>query len=298
MISRIDGEGTVVSPRGWKTKEILHAGFQLTNPRARLVLSRARRWSLPLALGELMWHLSASNEASVLTYYADQWRNFARGAAIPGSCYGFKLFKRSNDEPSQWDRALRELRHDPATRRAVVMLHDGEFETEDRDVACATMIQFLVRDDRLHATVYMRSNDVVWGLPYDCFLFTLLQELMAVELGLKLGIYTHFATSMHLYERHFGKVEKLLAAGHLPRLEMPQLQRPEQIPGVVRFEREIRTSEPRLEFHDVGPYWSDLLLVLSQFKARRMGNDDLARLISQRIASTPYGELLEPQRAY
>jgi hypothetical protein len=59
----------------------------------------------------------------------------------------------------------------------------------------------------------MRSADAVWGLTYDLFSFTLLQEMMLNELrssgmdDLELGEYIHTAGSLHIYERHFGMAE-------------------------------------------------------------------------------------------
>jgi hypothetical protein len=50
----------------------------------------------------------------------------------------------------------------------------------------------------------MRSNDLVLGACYDVPAFTLMQEVMANDLGVKVGCYYHFANSMHVYSRHYG----------------------------------------------------------------------------------------------
>ena len=54
-------------------------------------------------------------------------------------------------------------------------------------------------------TTYMRSNDLWMGFPYDVFQFTCLQTLLAMELDVELGTYTHVAGSLHLYERDYAK---------------------------------------------------------------------------------------------
>ena len=36
--------------------------------------------------------------------------------------------------------------------------------------------------------VHMRSNDVFMGFPHDVFAFTMIQEILANDLGVKLGI--------------------------------------------------------------------------------------------------------------
>ena len=47
----------------------------------------------------------------------------------------------------------------------------------------------------------MRSNDIWTGFPYDVFSFTAMQIILAFQLGVGIGEYTHIAGSLHLYER-------------------------------------------------------------------------------------------------
>lgn len=41
----------------------------------------------------------------------------------------------------------------------------------------------------------MRSNDAYLGFPHDVFFFTMIQELVARSLGIRVGDYHHFATT-------------------------------------------------------------------------------------------------------
>jgi len=56
----------------------------------------------------------------------------------------------------------------------------------------------------------MRSSDVIFGIAYDVPAFTLFQEILANELGVGIGTYTHVSNSLHIYERHFELAEKIL----------------------------------------------------------------------------------------
>jgi thymidylate synthase len=56
----------------------------------------------------------------------------------------------------------------------------------------------------------MRSNDIWTGLPYDIVYFTLLQKLVADALGKEYGTYTHFTTSLHLYDKDEVKIRAAL----------------------------------------------------------------------------------------
>lgn len=55
----------------------------------------------------------------------------------------------------------------------------------------------------------MRSNDIIWGLPYDIFMFTNLQQVIANTLNLKLGWYEHNPTSMHVYSNHYNMLKEM-----------------------------------------------------------------------------------------
>src|ERR1700693_236259 len=111
--------GGETSPRGMPTIESRVVSFTLVDPRRRCILNPQRKWSLPLALGELCWHLSGSTKASTLAYYAPAWKSFADSEGhIRGSCYGSKVFM-GTDGDSPWTRVRHLLRSDRDTRRAV-----------------------------------------------------------------------------------------------------------------------------------------------------------------------------------
>ena len=219
-------EGLPTAPRGMPTKELLGQTVTLTNPRARVVLAAARRWSFPLAIGEFCWHASASDDVDTLAYYAARWRKFsADGRTVRGSCYGRRIFGRGRDGRSRWDMLLALLREDPESRRAVIDLsgHDV-LDPSAPDVSCTSTFQVFVRNRLVHAVVHMRSNDAVWGLPYDVFLFTMLQEMLARTLRLDLGVYVHGAASLHLYERHTALARRVLAEPPPLSSEMPAME--------------------------------------------------------------------------
>ena len=58
----------------------------------------------------------------------------------------------------------------------------------------------------------MRSSDIWFGITYDIPFFTILMQVMRVQLlekypDLKLGTYTHHSVSLHMYERNFIAIE-------------------------------------------------------------------------------------------
>lgn len=270
VLSSLLTEGQQAKPRGLQTLELFPATLTLTRPRNRCVLNRERRWNLPLAIGEFCWHVSGSNDLRFIEYYAKRWREFAEdGSTIRGSCYGHRIFSQSRESRSQWDQVTELLRRDPSSRRAVLNFQD---QTEDlisqKDIPCASTMQFLIRDSRLHAITCMRSNDAIWGLPYDVFLFTMFQELLACELGLPLGNYIHTIGSLHLYERHFDLARRIVGVPAVPAEEMPAMQLHDQLRRFLDLEARARTGtniHPH-EKQSLHPYWRDLLSVLEWFR--------------------------------
>ena len=74
---------------------------------------------------------------------------------------------------------------------------------------------FCIGTPKLFFKIYMRSNDVILGLPTDIAFFTVLHQQAFLHLKniypeLELGSYIHSVDSLHLYEKHFKLVEEML----------------------------------------------------------------------------------------
>lgn len=262
----------VSSPRGLPTRELTNVLVTIENPRERFITNPARRWSLPLAFGELAWHLSGSQDVEALASYAAIWRRFSTGATINGSCYGHRIFSKTAIGKSQWEICKEALLTDEHSRRAVIQLYDPEQNyLTSPDVSCALNIQFVARGGLLDATVLMRSNDLYFGFPYDVFLYSNLQELMAVELGLQLGAYHHFATSLHLYQKDVIKAANLLEKAPASRRfsDLPLLRSDER-QKFCQAEARIRTGEGgRQDFVFSDEYWNQKCLLLAEARLGR-----------------------------
>jgi thymidylate synthase len=258
------------APRGVPTRELLGQSFTLVNPRARMINAPARRWSLPLALGEFCWHVSASNDVEVLAYYAPRWREFTEdGRTVRGSCYGKRIFGHEVCGSSVWDSLLVLLHEDPASRRAVIDLsRNGQLNSEAVDVSCTSTLQFFIRNGLVHLIVQMRSNDAVWGLPYDVFLFTMIQEMLAVTLGLEMGSYVHGVGSLHLYDRHVELAHRVLAEPLQPVREMQKMGPASGLAKFLIAERAIRSGG---KVPPLSAYWEELAEALRTFSTVARG---------------------------
>lgn len=212
----------VCRPRGMTVKEDIALTFVLTNPRNRLLHSDERATNYGFAVGEFLWYWLGKNDLETMVYYNKRMKDFSDDGRTLNSAYG--AIMRGTDGntglPDQWSIAKRTLQNDPDSRRAILQIHQPWHQHNadrfgSKDVPCTLSLQFFIRQNALHLHTHMRSNDIIWGLTYDLFSFTMFQECMWHELlerfpDLKLGTYHHTAGSLHLYERHFEQAEKII----------------------------------------------------------------------------------------
>jgi thymidylate synthase len=78
------------------------------------------------------------------------------------------------------------------------------------DFICTNAVQYLIRDNMLHAIVQMRSNDVVFGYRNDSAWQEYVLNKLANDLGIAAGGITWQVGSLHVYERHFKYIEEFI----------------------------------------------------------------------------------------
>src|SRR5579883_1751465 len=275
VLQHIVERGHRVQPRGTWLQEIPCASFQLLHPRARLIYSPSRKYSITFALGELLWYLRGSNNADIISFYNARHRAFSDDDITLHGAYGTRLFSPALTGVVQWDAVLSLLRADRDTRQAVLHLHlPSDLLALSRDIPCTCSIQFLLRRNMLECLVVMRSNDVIWGMPYDVFSFTMLQEIMAKQLGVEVGTYTHVIGSFHLYDRHKALAARILDETPALGPAMPELpEHPWQ--GI----RELLETEEQLRLFGCAatwpthPYWLELARIVEGHVAWRSKNE-------------------------
>ena len=179
--------------------EVLNAITVIKDPTRGIVQSNIRKMPMRYAVGELIWYLSGNPTLAAIRNYTSAWDRMSDDGLYVNSNYGWCIKHKYDFD--QWEYVKDLFMKDINTRQAVLHIKTAD-NKPSKDVNCTVCIQFLCRDGKLHATTYMRSNDIWMGFPYDVFSFTALQVKMAMELGLGIGTYTHIAGSLHLYERN------------------------------------------------------------------------------------------------
>ena len=201
----------VVLPGGVKTIELAPVTFLADE---KFILGEVNE---EYTAKELEWYLSKSLSVNHITGGPPKiWKDVATQDGMINSNYGWCIFSEENG--SQYDKVLAELKKDPSSRRGVMIytrpsMHVDAFRDGMRDFMCTNTVQYLIRDGKLVAHVSMRSNDAVFGFRNDKFWQDYVHARLAADLGLPVGDMWWTAGSLHFYDRHFYLVSHFAKTG-------------------------------------------------------------------------------------
>ena len=124
--------------------------------------------------------------------------------------YELELLEGVRDFEESWDytyhqlyspyfeSCIEELKRNNETRRAVLPIA-GEKSYGSVHIPCMQVIMFKITDDKLNTTAVFRSNDGVKAFAMNSFAIARLAHLVAHEVGVAVGGYTHIANTFHAY---------------------------------------------------------------------------------------------------
>ena len=182
------------------TKAVFNEVFTLVNPSDKVVTTPQRKFNTDYAEYEWNWYLKGDRDASEIAERAKIWKQMmVEGTTEVNSNYGY--FWKLND---QLQRAITELRFNPQSRRAIVVHYDiNELDRYKYDTPCNDVLNFYIKDDTLHLSVFARSIDLVYGFCNDQYTFAKLMEMVAFQLEIPVGEMHWMITNLHVYPRHY-----------------------------------------------------------------------------------------------
>ena len=207
------------APRGLDIHECLNVGLYIENPTLNLFKYEDKSLTLPTGYvkKEMCLYLLGSDDARDFSKASKFWDSIKTKQGRINSAYGNLIFNKSlEDGRSQFDWAFDSLKNDKDSRQSFMRYNNTSHQYDgNKDVPCTFIQGFHIRDNKLHTTIEMRSNDLIKGTTYDIPSFILFQRLMLLRLrevysDLEMGSYTHFANSFHLYSTDFELVERRL----------------------------------------------------------------------------------------
>lgn len=184
------------SPRDQLTLEVLGWSAKLVHPRARVVKNPAREVRHGYCAASCAWNLGMRDDLASIEW----WNPNGRFIAEEGKFYGANYGQRWADPLEE---AMLLMSDDPDTRRAWVPIWrpsdlESGYSRVGKDVPCTLGFGLRTTNDKLDLQVVMRSQSLSI-LPYDVFLFSVLQELVANTMGLEMGALYWCCNSLHVY---------------------------------------------------------------------------------------------------
>lgn len=224
-------------------RELINHTWSVPDPMDRSIVSDQRRFNEEFSRLMFDWTMAGgvivSDSMLEMNPNAKNYETIFAPEGLPFNCtaYGPRIRE-------QLPHVIELLRMtNGETRRANIMIlaptdiHAGiarEKGTTNCEYPCTLGFNFRIRDGKLDMITSMRSNNYTTTVNQDFFVFTLLQEHIAAQLGVVAGTYYHYTQSGHVFEQDVGRVADIL------------------------FEYVVRSSGPLMEA-GVATEWSDTI---------------------------------------
>jgi thymidylate synthase len=215
------------SPRGLAIREIMDYSFRVIKPSADSIITfdeDRNKIIHSYTEKEKDLYNSCSNKVEDFAKASKFWNHLANPDGTVNSAYGYLIWENKSHGSTfemrenyskhgtgwlrtPWEWAKESLIQDKDTRQAIMRFSLPSHQwMGNKDQTCTMHGNFLIRNDMLHLSITMRSNDLMKGLVYDLPWFCSLMDRMVEELkptypNLEKGWYTHNVHSMHIYEK-------------------------------------------------------------------------------------------------
>ncbi|WP_201618009.1 thymidylate synthase [Psychrobacter urativorans] len=209
-LKAFSSDSTLTESRVGDCYDLSTAMFSIRSLSCGLPFVKGRGLNIFFAIMEVAWIYSGSNELKPLQTIIDNYGKYSEDNIHLYGAYGYRIFNKFG--VNQVEKVIKELLDSPESRRAVISIYAaGDLNNlTSLDIPCNISLLFKIRDNQLDMTVLNRSNDVYKGVPYNLFVFRLIQFYISRELDIQVGLHNHFTDSLHLYKEDFPKVANLL----------------------------------------------------------------------------------------
>ena len=197
-------------------------------------------------LHELLWFLKGETN---IQYLKDNgvtiWDEWATKEGELGPVYGAQWRSWKGSDGQEYDQVselIKSLKNNPNSRRHIingwnVACLPDESKAPDVNAAegrmalppCHVLYQFYVCNNKLSASLYIRSNDLFLGNPYNTASLAFLTHMLAQQCDLEVGEIVISIGDCHLYSNHIeqAKIQVQRTPKALPKLKIHR--KPESI---------------------------------------------------------------------
>lgn len=250
---------------GQQMIELLDVIVEIADPRRRVISTVERGFPVKCAKREFLWYMTHNPKVDLIGKYLPFWKECSDDGETVNSNYGTIWHEQIDSVIARLKNALKE---EEADRRATIAIYDKSFANyHGKDMPCTLNVTLNVRDNKLYMSNTMRSNDVVTGFCIDQFTWTCLQELIANELGIEVGTYTHHAVSMHVYERHFDLARQTYEGCDLD--ESKSIQNDESFAKTTTYSNFWDANDPYIAFDAIEfDEWRSNVIICQKYEAK------------------------------
>ena len=228
-----------------------------------LLTTKEVNW--PAVLRELLWYLSGEDHIRNLRQYTKIWDAWADEQGNLDTAYGryWRRFPHPyKDEKGQWQ--VREvdqiqyvidtLRKEPTSRRMVVTAWEPGNAATSKLPPCHYSFVFNVQGNKLNCHLTQRSGDIALGIPFNLACYATLTQMIAQEVGMDLGSFSHTIVDAHVYTARPNS--DMTEYDHVPGLREQLTREPRPLPKLVIARKpfdELRFEDFTLEGYHPHP---------------------------------------------
>lgn len=179
---------------------------QYGRPQERVLFWPRRDANPTFHLLEALWMLAGRNDVRFPASMVPSFSQFSDDGVTFNGAYGQRW--REQFMRDQILAVADALKENPTDRRQVISMWDGmhdpsQAEEGSKDVPCNTHAYVSVSaEGKLDLTVCCRSNDIIWGCyGANAVHFSMLQEIIALLVGVPVGTYVQFSNNWHGYTK-------------------------------------------------------------------------------------------------
>jgi len=173
-----------------------------------LLTTKKMQWKS--LLHEVLWYLSGENHIRDLRKFTKIWDAWADENGVLETAYGYywrhfpSAQKNKNGEwvvreVDQIQYIIDEIERNPNSRRLVITAWEPGNATTSKLPPCHYTFVFNVNDGKLNCHLTQRSGDIALGIPFNLAAYSLLTQVIAQQVGLKLGEFAHTIVDAHIY---------------------------------------------------------------------------------------------------
>jgi thymidylate synthase len=169
------------------------------------------------ALAETLWMLQGTTDPAWINKYTEIWKLWIEEDGSLPTAYGYRW--RHAFDRDQFGLALDALVKDSSSRQVNVFAwHPGKdgngMPNQPKNIPCVMGFTVNIINGALNMSVYLRSSDVIVGLPYDYMAYAFLMHFMCNTLKVRPGRLCLTLAHAHYYHCHKNVVANTLAASH------------------------------------------------------------------------------------